>query len=56
MNETASKLPEYPVVIILKGVGPSLGPQFMTEIGDVTRFITAFANVDPGVNNSGDYS
>mgnify|MGYP002508284024 CR=1 FL=1 len=39
----------------------SLGPQLMAEIGDVTRFthkgaITAFAGVDPGVNDSGDYS
>ena len=61
MNETASGLPEYPVVMAMKGVGPSLGPQLMAEIGDVTRFthkgaITAFAGVDPGVNESGDYS
>ena len=45
MNETASKLPEYPAVMAMKGVGPSLGPQLM-----------AFAGVDPGVNDSGDYS
>ena len=61
MNETASKLPEYPVVMAMKGVGPSLGPQLMAEIGDVTRFthkgaITAFAGVDPGVNDSRNYS
>lgn len=61
MNETAATLPEYPVVMAMKGVGPSLGPQLMAEIGDVTRFthkgaITAFAGVDPGVNESGDYS
>lgn len=60
MNETASKLPEYPVVMAMKGVGPSLGPQLIAEIGDVTRFthkgaITAFAGVDPGVNQSGTY-
>ena len=60
MNETAAKLPEYPVVMGMKGVGPSLGPQLMAEIGDVTRFnhkgaITAFAGVDPGVNESGTY-
>ena len=60
MNETASKLPEYPVVMKMKGVGVSLGPQLMAEIGDVTRFthkgaITAFAGVDPGVNESGTY-
>ena len=61
MNETASKLPEYPAVMAMKGVGPSLGPQLMAEIGNVTRFthkeaLTAFAGVDPGVNDSGDYS
>ena len=60
MNETASKLPEYPVVMAMKGVGTSLGPQLMAEIGDVSRFthkgaITAFAGVDPGVNESGSY-
>jgi hypothetical protein len=61
MNETAAKLPEYPVVMEMKGVGPSLGPQLMAEIGDVTRYthkgaITAFADVDPGVNESGTYT
>lgn len=61
MDETAARLPEYPVVMAMKGVGPSLGPQLMAEIGDVARFthrnaITAFAGVDPGVNESGDYS
>lgn len=60
MNETASKLPEYPVVMGMNGVGTSLGPQLMAEIGDVRRFthkgaITAFAGVDPGVNESGSY-
>lgn len=58
MNEIASQLPEYPVVMEMKGVGPSLGPQLMTEIGDPMRFkhreaLTAFAGVDPGVNQSG---
>lgn len=61
MNETASKLPEYPVVMAMESVGPSLGLQLMAKIGDVTRFthrgaITAFAGVGPGVNDFGDYS
>lgn len=61
MNEAAARLPEYPVVMAMKGVGPSLGPQLIAEIGDVARFthrgaITAFAGVDPGVNESGDYN
>lgn len=60
MNETASKLPEYPVIMEMKRVGKSLGPQLISEIGDVTRFthkgaITAFAGVDPGINQSGTY-
>ena len=61
MNETASKLPEYPIVMQFKGIGPSFGPQLMAEIGDITRFthkgaLTAFAGVDPGVNESGSYA
>ena len=60
MNEAASKLPEYPVVMAMYGVGESLGPQLMAEIGDISRFhrrenLTAFAGVDPGANQSGTY-
>ena len=60
MNETAAQLPEYPVVMEMDGVGPTLGPQLMAEIGDVTRFtkrgsLTAFAGVDPRANESGTY-
>ena len=58
MDQTAATLPEYPVVMAMNGVGSSLGPQLMAEIGDVTRFthreaLTAFASVDPGKNDSG---
>ena len=61
MDETAKQLPEYPVVLAMKGVGTTLGPQLMAEIGDVTRFthkgaLTAFAGVDPGKNDSGSHS
>ena len=60
MDETASTLPEYPVVMAMNGVGPTLGSQLMAEIGDVTRFthrgaLTAFAGVDPGKNDSGQH-
>ena len=60
MNTLASQLPEYPVVMNMCGVGTSLGPQLMAEIGDITRFprretLTAFAGVDPGANQSGTY-
>ena len=58
MNELASTLPEYPVVMDMNGVGATLGPQLIAEIGDVSRFthreaLTAFAGVDPGKNDSG---
>jgi len=58
MNRLAKQLPEYPIVMSLYGVGPSLGPQLMAEIGDVRRFahrgsLTAFAGVDPMPNQSG---
>lgn len=58
MDKTASALPEYPVVMAMNGVGPTLGPQLMAEIGDVARFahrgaLTAFAGVDPGKDDSG---
>ena len=60
MLTLASQLPEFPVVMAMRGVGESLGPQLMAEIGDVTRFphrgsITAFAGVDPGADQSGAY-
>lgn len=61
MDRIASTLPEYPVVMAMNGVGPTLGPQLMAEIGDVTRFtkrgaLTAFAGVDPGKNDSGKHT
>lgn len=60
MNKLASQLPEYPVVMEMYGVGESLGPQLMAEIGDVRRFqrkqsLVAFAGIDPAPNDSGDY-
>ena len=58
MNELASALPEYDTVMAMCGVGKALGPQLIAEIGDISRFthreaITAFAGVDPGVDESG---
>ena len=60
MDQAASQLPEYPVVMEMEGVGHTLGPQLMAEIGDVTRFqhrgaLTAYAGVDPRPNESGNY-
>ena len=60
MNRIASTLPEYGTVMSIRGVGTTLGPQLIAEIGDITRFehreaLTAFAGVDPGVNESGKF-
>ena len=59
MNKLAAQLPEYPVVMEMYGVGESLGPQLMAEIGDVRRFerkqsLVAFAGIDPMPNQSGE--
>ena len=60
MLRLAQRLPEFPVVMGFYGVGNSLGPQIMADIGDVRRFnkrsqLTAYAGVDPGVNQSGSH-
>ena len=58
MQSLAASLPEYPVVMGMFGVGPSLGPQLMAEIGDVRRFhskkaLVAFAGIDAPPCQSG---
>ena len=58
MQDLATSLPEYPVVMKMFGVGPALGPQLMAEIGDVRRFhskkaLVAFAGLDSPPNDSG---
>lgn len=58
MQSLASSLPEYPVVMKMFGVGPTLGPQLMAEIGDVRRFhskkaLVAFAGIDAPPYQSG---
>ena len=58
MNRTASQLPEYDTVMNMAGVGPSLGPQLIAEIGDIRRFknkhsLPSYAGIDPGKKQSG---
>ena len=58
MQSLASKLSEYPVVMDMFGVGPTLGPQLIAEIGDVRRFhskkaLVAFAGIDAPPYQSG---
>ena len=59
MQALAAHLPEYPIVMGMFGVGPTLGPQLMAEIGDVRRFhskkaLVAYAGIDAPPNDSGD--
>ena len=59
MNRLASQLPEYETVMAMYGVGESMGPQLMAEIGDVRRFahqksLVGFAGTDPIKDDSGD--
>ena len=59
MQTLASMLPEYPVVMDMFGVGSTLGPQLIAEIGDVRRFyskkaLVAYAGIDAPPNDSGD--
>lgn len=60
MQHLASTLPEYPVVLAMNGVGKTLGPQLMAEIGDVRRFprkqsLIAFSGVDAPPFQSGSF-
>ena len=59
MQSLASMLPEYPAVMDMFGVGLTLGPQLIAEIGDVRRFyskkaLVAYAGLDSPPNDSGD--
>jgi transposase len=61
MRRLAELLPEYPVVMAMYGVGDSIGPQLMAEIGDVRRFshrgaLIAYAGVDPQPSQSGKHN
>jgi len=58
MLDLAAQLPEYPAVMRMFGVGETLDPQLMAEIGDVRRFerkqsLVAFAGVDAPPYQSG---
>jgi len=60
MQQLASSLPEYPVVMSMKGVGAALGPRLISEIGDVRRFhsgsaLVAFAGIDAPPYESGSF-
>ena len=58
MRRLATLLPEHDIVMSMYGVGSTLGPQLMAEIGDVRRFyakkaLIAFAGLDAPPYQSG---
>ena len=59
MYRLASQLPEFETVMQMTGVGKSMGPQLIAEIGDIRRFthqksLVGFAGTDPIKSESGD--
>lgn len=61
MNKIAATLPEYETVLAMHGVGVSLAPQLIAEIGDIRKFpkrtsIACFAGIEPPENQSGSYN
>ena len=61
MEKLASELPEYETVIAMHGVGKSLAPQLIAEIGDIRSFpkrssLARFAGIEPPENQSGSYN
>ena len=60
MQELAKTLPEYPVVRAMSGVGDTLAPRIIAEIGDVRRFknrkaLIAYAGIDAPPYQSGKF-
>ena len=60
MKELAKALPEYPVVRSMGGVGDTLAPRLIADIGDVRRFhsakaLIAYAGIDPPPYESGKF-
>ena len=58
MREIAKTLPEYPVVRAMGGVGETLAPRLIADIGDVRRFhsgkaLVAYAGIDAPPYESG---
>lgn len=61
MQEIAKMLPEYETVMAMTGVGDTLGPRLMAEIGDPRRFhsakaLIAYAGIDAPPYQSGQFT
>lgn len=60
MKELAKSLPEYPVVRAMGGIGETLAPRLIADIGDIRRFhsskaLIAFAGIDAPPYQSGQF-
>lgn len=60
MRELAKQMPEYETVMAMKGVGETLGPRLIAEIGDPRRFhdakaLIAYAGIDAPPYQSGQF-
>lgn len=58
MKDIAKSMPEYPVVIEMFGVGETLAPQLIAEIGDIMRYerkqsLSGYAGIDSPAYQSG---
>ena len=61
MTKISKTLPEYETVLSMHGVGKTLAPQLIAEIGDIRRYpkrasLARFAGIDPPENQSGTYN
>jgi transposase len=61
MSKLAQLLPEYDTVLAMHGVGKTLAPQLIAEIGDIRRYpkrssLARFAGIEPPENQSGTYN
>jgi transposase len=61
MSKLAFALPEYDTVLAMHGVGKTLAPQLIAEIGDIRRYpkrssLSRFAGIEPPENQSGAYN
>jgi len=61
MTKLAKTMPEYETVIQMHGVGTTLAPQLIAELGDIRNFpkrasLARFAGIEPPQNQSGSYN
>lgn len=60
MKQIAKDLPEYKLLLSMKGIGENLAARFIAEIGNVRRFhnssaLIAFAGIDAPAHQSGQF-